>query len=51
MTWAAYSNLLKERILAPRNLGVFKENTGAMQEMRVVIGEETLKGNTRNVAL
>lgn len=45
MSWSAYSNLLKERILNPRNLGVFKENTGAMQEMRVVIGEATLKDN------
>ncbi|MCB1110565.1 MAG: NifU family protein [Chlamydiia bacterium] len=37
--WNDYSNLLVERILNPRNLGRFKENAGAMQEMRVVTGE------------
>ncbi|MCB1084989.1 MAG: NifU family protein [Chlamydiia bacterium] len=37
--WNDYSNLLVERILAPRNLGRFRENSGAMQEMRVVTGE------------
>lgn len=36
--WNAYSNLLIERILKPRNLGFFKENTGTYQEMRVVTG-------------
>ncbi|NGX50963.1 MAG: hypothetical protein K1060chlam2_00816 [Chlamydiae bacterium] len=36
--WNSYSNLLIERILKPRNLGVFKENTGTLQEMRVVTG-------------
>lgn len=43
--WKSYSNLLKERILTPRNVGTFKENTGAMQEMRVVTAEGELKGN------
>jgi NifU-like protein len=43
--WAAYSNLLKERILNPRNLGTFKDNTGAMQEMRVAVGEGEVEGN------
>ena len=50
-TWAAYSNLLKERILKPRNLGTFKENAGAMQEMRVVIGEVSLKGSRVKMTL
>ncbi len=36
--WTTYSNLLTERILNPRNVGSFKENTGALQEMRVVTG-------------
>ena len=36
--WNAYSNLLVERILSPRNVGVFQENTGMYQEMRVVLG-------------
>ena len=43
--WAAYSNLLKERILNPRNLGTFKDNAGAMQEMRVAVGEGEVEGN------
>ncbi len=43
--WTAYSNLLVERILKPRNLGSFKENTGALQEMRVVKGEGRSDGN------
>lgn len=38
-TWNHYSNLLIDRILKPRNLGSFKENTGTMQEMRVVTGQ------------
>lgn len=38
--WTSYSNLLVERILNPRHVGFFKENTGAKQEMRVVIGQE-----------
>lgn len=37
--WTAYSNRLVERILNPRNVGFFKENSESMQEMRVVIGE------------
>lgn len=37
--WTAYSNLLIERILEPRNIGFFKENTGAIQEMRVITAE------------
>ncbi|WP_420421435.1 NifU family protein [Simkania sp.] len=37
--WAEYSNLLVERILAPRNVGFFSGNKGAQQEMRVVSGE------------
>lgn len=49
--WASYSNLLKERILNPRNVGVFRENTGAMQEMRVVIGEGELKGNRLKISI
>ena len=36
--WNEYSNLLIDRILKPRNLGSFKENAGALQEMRVVTG-------------
>lgn len=36
--WNGYSNLLIERILSPRNIGVFQENTGMHQEMRVVHG-------------
>lgn len=43
--WTDYSNLLKERILNPRNVGVFKENTGALQEMRVVTGKGERDGN------
>ena len=37
--WTAYSNLLVERILNPKNVGFFKKNTGALQEMRVVAAE------------
>ena len=37
--WTEYSNLLAERILNPKNVGVFKENAGKTQEMRVVVGE------------
>ena len=36
--WTYYSNLLNERILNPRNVGFFSDNTGSMQEMRVVVG-------------
>ncbi|QVL57564.1 MAG: NifU family protein [Simkaniaceae bacterium] len=43
--WTEYSNLLKERILSPRNIGSFKENTGALQEMRVVTGKGDREGN------
>ncbi|MCP5504999.1 MAG: NifU family protein [Chlamydiales bacterium] len=43
--WTEYSNLLKERILNPRNVGSFKENTGALQEMRVVTGKGERDGS------
>jgi len=37
--WTEYSSLLKERILNPRNVGSFTENTGALQQMRVIKGK------------
>ena len=43
--WTEYSNLLKERILNPRNIGAFKENSGALQEMRVVTGKGERDGS------
>ncbi|MEM8727270.1 MAG: NifU family protein [Chlamydiota bacterium] len=43
--WTAYSNLLKERILHPRNVGVFKDNAGALQEMRLVTAQGEWDGN------
>ncbi|MDJ0651673.1 MAG: NifU family protein [Simkaniaceae bacterium] len=43
--WTEYSNLLKERILNPRNVGSFKENAGAFQEMRVVTGKKEWDGS------
>ncbi|MDN3508528.1 MAG: NifU family protein [Candidatus Neptunochlamydia sp.] len=43
--WTEYSNLLKERILSPRNVGSFKENTGAFQEMRVVTAKGERDGS------
>ncbi len=49
--WTAYSHLLIERILKPRNLGSFKENTGAFQEMRVVTGTGQRDGNTLRFSL
>lgn len=49
--WKSYSNLLKERILNPRNLGSFKENAGAMQEMRIVTAEGEFKGNRLRVSI
>lgn len=45
MMWASYSNLLKERILSPRNIGTFRANVGAMQEMRVITAEGKRSGN------
>jgi len=44
--WAAYSRLLTQRILNPKNGGSFAENSGAMQEMRVVSGKSTDGFNT-----
>lgn len=43
--WTEYSNLLQERILNPRNVGIFKENAGALQEMRVVTGKGERDGS------
>lgn len=43
--WNDYSNLLIERILKPRNVGSFKENKGALQEMRVVVGRAEKEGS------
>lgn len=49
--WTLYSNLLIERILNPRNVGSFKENTGALLEMRVVNGSAERDGNRVHFSL
>ena len=43
--WTEYSEACVERILSPRNLGIFEENAEAFQDMRVVRGEEIQGGS------